>query len=247
MAEYRVPPRQTAPSVSPERRFNRGDAVAAGFYLLFVGVFSFLPIALPEQLAQDPLLAAYAVNVTFYLAAAVLAWLASRRAITTELRLLAARPVLTAAAIPGGVLLMLLVSMVAVVLAGPAETPVNQQAAQDLVTGLPPLLVIPMVVVLAPFVEEYVYRHLLIGKLSRYLNIWLCALLSVLLFAGIHVVGKQELTAPVLAPYLAMGAVLVAVYIWAGKNFMLSYGVHAAKNLLAVLLTYAVPAELLQQ
>ena len=247
MAENRVPPQQQTAPASPGRRFTAGDAVAAGFYLLFVVVFSFVPVVLPGPLAQDPLVAAYAVNLTFYLAAAALAWFASRRAVVTEIRLLAARPVLTAAAIPAAVILMLLVTMVAVVLAGPADTAVNQQAAQELVTGLPPLLVIPMVVVLAPFVEEYIYRHLLIGKLSRYVNIWICAAASVLLFAGIHIMGKEDLTLPVLAPYLAMGLVLVAVYLWAGRNFMLSYAVHAAKNLLAVLLTYAVPAELLQQ
>jgi uncharacterized protein len=51
----------------------------------------------------------------------------------------------------------------------------------------------------------------------------------------------------VLMPYLAMGATLVFVYVWTGKNLMFSYFVHAAKNLLAVVFIYAIPPELLEQ
>lgn len=64
---------------------------------------------------------------------------------------------------------------------------------------------------IAPFVEEYIFRHLLIGKLRRYINAWFCYLLSVALFAAVHLLGKEALTAAALAPYLAMGAVLVFV------------------------------------
>lgn len=48
-----------------------------------------------------------------------------------------------------------------------------------------------------------------------------------------------------LAPYLGMALVLVAVYVWTGKNLMFSYFVHAAKNLLAVVLIYAIPPDFL--
>jgi membrane protease YdiL (CAAX protease family) len=48
-------------------------------------------------------------------------------------------------------------------------------------------------------------------------------------------------------PYLAMGAVLVFVYVWTGNNVMFSYFVHASKNLLAVVFIYAIPPEVLEQ
>ena len=48
-------------------------------------------------------------------------------------------------------------------------------------------------------------------------------------------------------PYLAMGAVLVFVYVWTGKNVMFAYFVHASKNLLAVIFIYAIPPDLLEQ
>ena len=229
--------------------FSLRDGIAAGFYILFLLIFSYAPgLGIPglTNLIPDPLLAGYVVNLAFYVCAGALAAWASWRYAVRETRILATRPWLTLAIIPGGVFVMLLLTAVAAAFTGPPETAVNQEAVQGLVVSLPPLLIIPLLVIIAPFVEEYIFRHLLIGKLSRHLNIWACCLISVLLFAGIHLAGKEALTLPVLMPYLVMGAVLVGLYVWAGNNFMLSYAVHAAKNLLAVLLTYAVPAELLQ-
>ena len=249
--QYRTGPSGRQPVHIPwlPYRFTRGDALAGGFYVLFLLLLSFVPINLPvlSELLPDPLAAAYAINLGFYAVAGFLAFLAARQYINREARILATRPVLTAALIPLGVILTIIASMVGLIITGQAETAVNQEAVQGLVTEMSPWLVVPLVVVLAPFVEEYIFRHLLIGKLSRYWNIWICSILSVLLFASIHIVGKESLTLPVLMPYLATGAVLVGMYVWAGNNFMLSYGVHAAKNLLSVVLIYAIPPELLQQ
>ena len=112
---------------------------------------------------------------------------------------------------------------------------------------VPVWLMVPLLVLVGPFVEEYIFRHLLIGKLSRRVNLWVCCALSVVLFAALHVVGQEGLTLPVLMPYLAMGAVLVFVYVWTGKNVMFAYLVHASKNLLAVIFIYAIPPEVLEQ
>jgi membrane protease YdiL (CAAX protease family) len=139
------------------------------------------------------------------------------------------------------------------------ETSENQAGLQALMQQVPAWLMVPLLVVVGPFVEEYIFRHLLIGKLSRRLNIWLCCALSVVLFAAMHIVGQEAMTLTVLLPYLAMGATLVFVYVWTGKNLMFfvyvwtgknlmfSYFVHAAKNLLAVAFIYAIPPEFYEQ
>lgn len=224
------------------------DGVAAGFYLVFVLLFAVVPGAGAPwllRLIPDPVLASYSLNLAFYGCAGLLALLAARAYAAREARILATRPWLTLALVPGGVLAMMLLTLVAVLAAGPSAPAVNQEAVQGLVVSLPPLLTIPLMVVIAPFVEEYIFRHLLIGKLRQYVDLWVCCAASVVLFAAIHVVGKEALSLPVLLPYLVAGVVLAGFYVWAGNNFMLSYGIHAAKNLLAVLLTYAIPVELL--
>jgi len=130
---------------------------------------------------------------------------------------------------------------------GQVQTSQNQAGLQALMQQVPAWLMVPLLVVVGPFVEEYIFRHLLIGKLSTRVNIWICCALSVVLFAALHIVGQEAVTLTALLPYLAMGATLVSVYMWTGKNVMFSYLVHAAKNLLAVVLVYAIPPELFEQ
>jgi hypothetical protein len=142
---------------------------------------------------------------------------------------------------------MMIVTAVLVAVAGTTETSVNQAELQALIRQVPAWLMVPLIVVVGPFVEEYVFRHLLIGKLGRRVNIWICCGLSVLLFAALHIVGQEALTVQALMPYLAMGATLVFVYMWTGRNLMFSYFVHAAKNLLAAVFLYSIPPELLDQ
>ena len=123
------------------------------------------------------------------------------------------------------------------------QTSANQAGLQALMQQVPVWLMVPLLVIVGPFVEEYIFRHLLIGKLSRRVNLWVCCAMSVVLFAALHIVGQEQMTLQVLMPYLAMGAVLVFVYVWTGKNVMFSYFVHASKNLLAVIFIYAIPPE----
>jgi membrane protease YdiL (CAAX protease family) len=167
--------------------------------------------------------------------------------VVRDLRVLATRPWFTVLMVPAAVIVMMILTALVVAAGGEAQTSANQAGLQALMQQVPAWLIVPVLVILGPFVEEYIFRHLLIGKLSRRLNIWLCCALSVVVFAGIHIAGQQAITLTALLPYLAMGATLVFVYVWTGRNVMFSYFVHAAKNLLAVVFIYAIPPELFEQ
>jgi membrane protease YdiL (CAAX protease family) len=187
------------------------------------------------------------VNLLFYGSVGILALLAARRVMARDLKVLATRPWFTLMMVPAAVVAMLILTAIVVAIGGEVQTSENQAGLQELMQQVPAWLMVPVVVVVGPFVEEYIFRHLLIGKLSRRINIWLCCALSVLLFAGIHIAGQEAITLTALLPYLAMGATLVFVYVWTGRNLMFSYFVHAAKNLLAVVFIYAIPPELFEQ
>jgi hypothetical protein len=191
--------------------------------------------------------ASYSVNLIFYGTIGVLAVAAARKIAVRDLHVLATRPWFTLLMVPVAVVVMMILTAILVALSGPVQTSANQAGLQALMQQVPVWLMVPLLVVVGPFVEEYIFRHLLIGKLSRRVNIWLCCVLSVVLFAALHIVGQEDLTLPVLMPYLAMGAVLVFVYVWTGKNVMFSYFVHASKNLLAVIFIYAIPPDVLEQ
>ncbi|WP_104060435.1 CPBP family intramembrane glutamic endopeptidase [Arthrobacter sp. 4R501] len=239
------------PAPQPELYgFSALDFTAVGLYVAAAGLFAVageLLVPFISQFAPSPAAASYAVNLIFYGSIGILALAAARRVVARDLRVLATRPWFTLLMVPAAVVAMMILTAVVVSAAGGVETSANQAGLQALMQQVPAWLMVPVLVVVGPFVEEYIFRHLLIGKLSRRLNIWLCCALSVVLFAGIHIAGQEAITLSALLPYLAMGATLVFVYVWTGKNLMFSYFVHAAKNLLAVIFIYAIPPELFEQ
>jgi hypothetical protein len=199
------------------------------------------------QISPNPAVASYSVNLVFYGTIGLLALAAARHVAARDLRVLATRPWFTLLMVPLAVVAMMILTAVLVSLSGPVQTSANQAGLQALMQQVPAWLMVPLLVIVGPFVEEYIFRHLLIGKLSRRVNLWVCCVLSVVLFAALHIVGQEQLTLQVLMPYLAMGAILVFVYVWAGRNVMFSYFVHASKNLLAVIFIYAIPPDVLEQ
>ena len=242
---------RTPPAPQPELyRFSRLDFVTVGLYVAvaaFFAVAGALLAPLLLQISPNPAVASYAVNLIFYATIGALALAAARRVAARDLRVLATRPWFTALMVPLAVVVMLILTAVLVAVSGPVQTSANQAGLQALMQQVPVWLMVPLLVIVGPFVEEYIFRHLLIGKLSRRINIWVCCVASAVLFAVLHIVGQETLTLPVLMPYLAMGATLVFVYVWTGKNVMFSYFVHATKNLLAVVFIYAIPPELLER
>ncbi|MFF2344889.1 CPBP family intramembrane glutamic endopeptidase [Pseudarthrobacter sp. NPDC058119] len=229
-------------------RFSRLDLATLGLYVAIAGFFAVAGNVLApllRQLAPSPAAASYAVNLLFYASVGILAFLAARGVVVRDLKVLATRPWFTLLMVPAAVIAMMILTAVVVAANGQVETSANQAGLQALMQQVPAWLMVPLLVVVGPFVEEYIFRHLLIGKMSRRVNIWICCALSVALFAALHIVGQEAVTLTALLPYLAMGATLVFVYMWTGKNVMFSYFVHAAKNLLAVVLVYAIPPELI--
>lgn len=242
--------RQPPPPRPELYAFSRLDYFTAGIYVAVAALFavaSGLLAPLVLQLSPNPAVASYAVNLAFYTVIGLLALAAARQVARRDLRVLATRPWFTLLMVPLAVVAAMILTAALVAVSGPPQTSANQAGLQAIMQQVPAWLMVPLLVVVGPFVEEYMFRHLLIGKLSRKLNLWLCCALSVVLFAALHIVGQESLTLPVLMPYLAMGATLVFVYVWTGKNVMFSYFVHAAKNLLAVIFIYAIPPEILEQ
>ncbi|WP_104138276.1 CPBP family intramembrane glutamic endopeptidase [Arthrobacter sp. ZGTC131] len=243
--------RRTVPPPRPDLyRFSPLDFTTVGLYVTLAAFFAVagnLLLPLLRQIAPSPAVASYGINLLFYGCLGILALFAARHVVARDLKVLATRPWFTAAMVPVSVIAMMIFTAVLVMVGGTTETSANQAGLQALMRQVPAWLMVPLVVVVGPFVEEYIFRHLLIGKLSRRINIWICCALSVLLFAALHIVGQEALTVAALMPYLAMGATLVFVYVWTGRNLMFSYFVHAAKNLLAAIFLYTIPPELLDQ
>lgn len=135
-----------------------------------------------------------------------------------------------------GYLLMLFFSFIASLLMlvlGLTDSSVNQESVESLIS-LVPFLTMITVVLLAPFVEEIVFRYLLIKGLKKYLPTWTAGVISVILFAAIHVLQAGDFIN--IIPYLALGAGLTLAYLRT-NNIMVPISLHFIQNLIAVLIS----------
>ncbi|WP_235780802.1 CPBP family intramembrane glutamic endopeptidase [Sinomonas notoginsengisoli] len=235
--------RSSSFSPARPRRFDRytsADALAVVLYLGLPLALVFLPVDRLAWLTRDPLLGSYLLNLVLYAAVFVAAIVAARRYVVRDARILATRPLFTLGILPLLLVAMLIVTAIVVALSGGVQISVNQSGLEDMTAHVPWWLTAPLLVLVGPFVEEYIFRHLMIGKLSQYLNRWACYAASVVLFASLHIAGREAITVQALAPYLGLGFVLVFAYAWTANNLMFSYSLHALKNLLSVVLMYTV-------
>ncbi|MDO5493079.1 MAG: CPBP family intramembrane metalloprotease [Nesterenkonia sp.] len=125
------------------------------------------------------------------------------------------------------------------------EVSQNQQDIELMLAQVPFLASAFLMVVLAPLVEEYFFRHLLIGRLSRFINRWILGAVSVVLFALMHVTVElidptQTFNVAAVVPYVMMGVVFVLVYILSGRSLLYAWLVHAFFNLMALVMQYFV-------
>ena len=126
-------------------------------------------------------------------------------------------------------------------LIGEAQTSANQAALEEMTTQAPPVLMILMTVVAAPLVEEYLFRHLLIGKLSRWINVWVCAVVSVLAFTLLHFLGTGgDFRLVETVPYLTLAVAITVSYILMGRSFGYAVLLHMVNNGIAIAMLYLV-------
>ncbi|MCE5098739.1 CPBP family intramembrane metalloprotease [Staphylococcus cohnii] len=87
------------------------------------------------------------------------------------------------------------------------------------------------IVILTPIIEELLFRHLIIHELGKKITYAAASVLSVILFAGIHVLGA---TSPFeIGSYIFIAIGLVFVYLKSGRNLAVSISLHAFNNFIS--------------
>lgn len=247
-------PRKRQQDAEPGR-FTWWDLGASLFYVLgflsgLVGLIGLLPpvadfLSSPEEGAAE--FGMFLINAASYgilsLIALALSWQALWRSIKRFNYLWWLKLLL----IPVGWLTMLALNMLIVIFGFGAdpETSENQEAITAMLGAVPFLAAVVVIAVLGPFVEEYFFRHLLIGKLSRHLNVWICGAISVVTFPLLHFIPallglSEDLTMVAVVPYLTMGMLITVGYIVAGRNLFYAWLIHAFNNFMALVMAYYV-------
>lgn len=120
--------------------------------------------------------------------------------------------------------------IVNVLLSTPGEA--ENQAVLDKAAGQAPLfLTILLFAIAGPYLEEVIFRHILIGKLSNYINKYLAIGISFIAFVMIHVHAPKDIIL-----YFPVALVLTASYVLSKKHLAFSLLVHILNNTLVVVL-----------
>jgi membrane protease YdiL (CAAX protease family) len=237
---YAPPPRTRQPVFDPGA-MRRGDAVVLGSYLvLFVlgagGLLTLIPGFL--EAFKDRESGQFAVNLIIYVIVFTGAMIMGLEALRTSFATFKHRPWAKALMVPGGWLGSLIVSTIVLVSMGNPVKSENQLAIEGMTRSVPFATMFVVTALLGPFVEEYIFRHLLIGKLSRKLNVWVCVAISVVLFTSLHFIGAGSFDLTSAIPYTTLGIMMSLAYVLTGKSLAYSYVLHVFNNAVALILSY---------
>ncbi|PSH88857.1 CPBP family intramembrane glutamic endopeptidase SdpB [Staphylococcus aureus] len=92
-----------------------------------------------------------------------------------------------------------------------------------------------LIVIVGPIVEEIVFRHILIGELGKKFNFIAMSIVSVFLFAFIHVTDAKSPFE--FGPYLILSIILVFTYLKSGRNLGSTIALHIANNFVSFVIS----------
>ncbi len=111
----------------------------------------------------------------------------------------------------------------------------NQQIIETALSSPVRPVVIIMILVLAPILEELIFRKFLIGYFkSKQLNPWIPYIISIVVFAAIHMNFTIE-DLIFFPAYLVLSAVITLAYKYSGNNIYVAILVHFLNNLLSLI------------
>ncbi|WP_044477007.1 CPBP family intramembrane glutamic endopeptidase [Oceanobacillus massiliensis] len=114
----------------------------------------------------------------------------------------------------------------------------NTQQIMDITRASPIFMLIPAII--APILEELIFRKIIFGSLYKRMNFFLAGVLSALIFGFIHGEPQHILI------YASMGFVFAFLYIKT-KRIIVPIIVHASMNTLVVIAQYSLSPEEMQQ
>lgn len=105
----------------------------------------------------------------------------------------------------------------------------NEESIDSMAAAFPIITNI-LSVIIGPFVEEIVFRHILIGRISTIIPIYIVVPITTIIFAFIHTGFTM-----VFFIYLIMSIFFTIIYLMYKKNFVISYIYHFINNGIASL------------
>jgi hypothetical protein len=130
---------------------------------------------------------------------------------------------------------LILTSLLLVLSGQDPDVSANQETVQEAAGESSLWVSILILGLVGPYVEEYIFRHILIGKLSRWIPVWITTPISILAFTMLHFIGDPDPSFVTVVPYLSMAIAFSAVYLISKKSFAYVWISHAFNNVVSVL------------
>ncbi|WP_179871740.1 CPBP family intramembrane glutamic endopeptidase [Bacillus cereus] len=124
---------------------------------------------------------------------------------------------------------------------GNHSVPQNEIALRETAVNTPLLWSILITGILGPIVEEIVFRHILIGQLSKSLPTILTVILSIICFTGSHIIGYDPFVISEAIPYLPIAFITTFVYLKSNKTIVYPMAIHMCSNIFVELLHSILP------
>ncbi len=173
------------------------------------------------------------INVVAFLFMSILAFVLFKGEILDSLSDIKKKPFKVILIAVVAVIIILVLSSIVVKLSGTTKVTGNQSDIGKFVnTGI---LSVITIVVLGPFVEEVVFRYVIIGEFSKKYNIVLMSIISIITFSLVHV---KTLSIPGILEsfsYAVPSIVITTVYLMKQKKMAYTVVLHMLNNLVTVL------------
>lgn len=117
---------------------------------------------------------------------------------------------------------------------GISDETANQAALDTVIHNISPWLTFLDMVILAPIMEEILFRGALIGELSKKIPLIYGTLLSIIVFTGLHVMSWTEALI-----YGPVAIVISLAYVFTSNNLVVSTVIHMVNNFVAIFISMA--------
>ncbi|MDN6171824.1 MAG: CPBP family intramembrane metalloprotease [Yaniella sp.] len=204
------------------------------------------PMSFDEVLSQNPMPGWFLMysNVVLYGITGIIMLAVSWRPFVQSFRWFASWWWVKVLLLPVIWLATLMLTSLFMVLSGQdPDVSANQEAVEQAAGESSLIISILVMGLLGPFVEEYIFRHLLIGKLSRWIPTWVTAPVSIIAFTLLHFIGDTNMSIASVLPYVSMAIAFTAVYLLSKKSFAYAWLSPAFNNVVSVVLLHVTTME----
>lgn len=213
-------------------RNNKREIIFLTIYILFAVLqLGILPLLLISELLRnnwvnsDFILFAFNLGVPGILGV-ILFW----KEIREGFSYFKDHPFLKIVSIPLWLVVILIAENISKIAYGFSETPDNEATISTLTDNAPLFFVIVVFGILGPILEEIIFRHIFLGKLSEYTGVIIAIIISVSLFTLGHVQKPMDIL--IYSP----GAIILAiVYLKTKKSLTFVILLHMLNNILGLI------------